>query len=116
VRRQGTIPRHRKPPLCRSPLEVDPKPKRTREGADYRDVYPLGLVPALRLDDGSLLTENDAYLFTVLNWTVPTAVDLTPWPAIKAFHERLKTRASVAKALHEELALYKAELARQRAA
>jgi glutathione S-transferase len=29
----------------------------TESGASYTDVAPLGLVPALRLDDGSLLTE-----------------------------------------------------------
>jgi len=184
-------------------IEVDPKTKRTADGADYRQIYPLGLVPLLRLDDGSLLSENaailqyiaarypqaklapiddvgrahlqqwlcfigtelhkglftplfdqkapagtreytlkkyelrlkylndrqssreflldrfsvaDAYLYTILNWTVPTQVDLTPWPAIKAYHERLRTRPSVAKAFAEEMALYKTELARHQAA
>ena len=43
-------------------IEVDPKTKRTLDGANYLDIYPLGLVPALRLDDGSLLTENAAVL------------------------------------------------------
>ena len=167
------------------------------------EIYPLGLVPLLRLDDGSLLSENaailqhiagrypdaglaprddigrahlqqwlcfigtelhkalfvplfdqkapdgtrpyalskaesrlkylndyltsreflldrftvaDAYLCTVLNWTVPTHVDLTPWPAIKSYHERLQKRPSVARAFQEEYALYKAELARHQAA
>ena len=58
----------------------------------------------------------DAYLYTVLNWTLPTQVDLTPWPAIKAYHERLQKRPSVAMAFQEEFALYKAELARHHAA
>ena len=184
-------------------IEVDPKTKRTPDGANYLDVYPLGLVPLLRLDDGSLLSENaailqyiasrypqsdlapngdlerahlqqwlcfigtelhkglfiplfdqkapegtrahtlkryesrlkylndhltgreflldrftvaDAYLFTILNWTVPTRVDLTSWPAIKSYHERLQTRPSIARAFREEYALYKAELARHQAA
>jgi glutathione S-transferase len=184
-------------------IEVDPKTKRTLEGADYLKIYPLGLVPLLRLDDGSLLAENaailqyiagrfpqarlvpdddverarlqqwlcfigtelhkalfiplfdqkapegtrphtlnkaesrlrylndhlrdrefllgrftvaDAYLGTVLNWTVPTRIDLAPWPAIKSYHERLGRRPSVAKAVGEEFALYQAELARHRAA
>jgi glutathione S-transferase len=43
-------------------IEVDPKTKQTLDGENYIDVYPLGLVPALRLDDGSLLTENAAVL------------------------------------------------------
>ena len=43
-------------------IEVDPKTKRTLDGADYLKVYPLGLVPLIRLDDGSLLSENAAIL------------------------------------------------------
>jgi glutathione S-transferase len=184
-------------------IEVDPKTKRTLADKDYLQIYPLGLVPLIRLDDGSLLSENaailqyiaarypgaelaprddverarlqqwlcfigtelhkgvfiplfdqkapdgtrshtlkksesrlkylnhhlggrdylldrctvaDAYLYTILNWTVPTRVDLTPWPAIKAYHERLQKRPSIAKALQEESALYQAELARHQAA
>ena len=184
-------------------IEVDPKTKRTLDGADYRQIYPLGLVPLLRLDDGSLLSENaailqyiasrfpeaklapadeagrarlqqwlcfigtelhkaffiplfdqkapegtrahtlnkyesrlrylndhltgreylldqfsvaDAYLYTVLNWTTPTRVDLAPWPAIKCYYESLQTRPSIASAFIEEMNLYKAELARHKAA
>jgi len=184
-------------------IEVDPKTKRTLSDKDYLQIYPLGLVPLVRLDDGSLLSENaailqyiadrypqaelapcddierarlqqwlcfigtelhkglfiplfdqkapdgtrahtlkkyesrlnyldnhltgreflldrfnvaDAYLYTILNWTAPTRVDLTPWPAIKAYHERLQKRPSVAKAFQEEFALYRAELARHQAA
>jgi len=184
-------------------IEVVPKTKRTLDGADYRQIYPLGLVPLLRLDDGSLLSENaailqyiasrfpeaklapadeagrahlqqwlcfigtelhkgffiplfdqkapegtrahtlnryesrlrylndhltgreylldqfsvaDAYLYTVLNWTTPTRVDLAPWPAIKCYYESLQTRPSIASAFIEEMNLYKAELARHKAA
>ncbi len=43
-------------------IEVDPKTKQTLDGKNYLEIYPLGLVPALRLDDGSLLTENAAVL------------------------------------------------------
>jgi glutathione S-transferase len=184
-------------------IEVDPKTKHTLDGIDYRKIYPLGLVPLLRLDDGSLLSENaailqylagrypaaklappdeagrarlqqwlcfigtelhkgffiplfdqkapdgtrahtlekyesrlqylndhlagreyllerfsvaDAYLYTVLNWTAPTHVDLTTRPAIKHYYEALQTRPSIAKAFLEEMGLYKAELARHKAA
>jgi glutathione S-transferase len=184
-------------------IEVDSKTKQTADGANYFDIYPLGLVPLLRLDDGSLLSENaailqyiaaryphsqlapkdeierahlqqwlcfigtelhkaffiplfdqtapegtrqhtlkkyesrfsylnhhlsgreylldrftvaDAYLYTILNWTVPLNVDLARWPAIKTYREFLQTRPSIAKAFVEEMALYKAELARRKAA
>lgn len=43
-------------------VQVDGKTKRTADGRDFRTVNPLGLVPALALDDGSVLTENAAVL------------------------------------------------------
>ena len=59
----------------------------------------------------------DAYLVTVINWTMATPpVELAKWPAVKAYYERLRARPSVAMAVAEEFELYKAELARQKAA
>jgi glutathione S-transferase len=44
-------------------LEVDPKTKVVQnDRSDFRAVNPLGLVPALRTDDGVVLTENAAIL------------------------------------------------------
>ncbi|MGO8918649.1 MAG: glutathione binding-like protein [Stellaceae bacterium] len=43
-------------------IEVDPKTKRTLEGADFLAVNPLGLVPVIRTDDGEVLSENAAVL------------------------------------------------------
>lgn len=43
-------------------IEVDTSTKRTSDGKDFRAIHPLGLVPALVLDDGQLLTENAAVL------------------------------------------------------
>ena len=185
-------------------IEVDPKTKRImHDGSDYREIYPLGMVPAIRMDDGALLTENaailqyvaerfpdanlapksgierarlqqwlcfigtelhkglfiplfdknapegtaantlvkgesrldylndyltgreflldqftvaDAYLYTVLNWSTATPVKFDPYPAIQTYYTRLQKRPSIAKAFREELALYKAELARHKAA
>ena len=58
----------------------------------------------------------DAYLFTVLNWTGATPLQLDAYPAIQAYMARLQQRPSIAKALGEELAMYKAETAKQKAA
>ncbi|WNG41043.1 glutathione S-transferase [Archangium violaceum] len=183
-------------------IEVDPKTKLTRDGKDFREIHPLGLVPTLRTDEGDILTENaailqyvadfypkaklaptdrmerarlhewlcfigtelhkalftplldpkapegakayalekgasrlshldkhltgreflldrfsvaDAYLFTVLNWSVVTPVDLKKWPAISAYVARLRDRPSVAKAFAEERVLYTEEQARHKA-
>lgn len=41
---------------------VDAKTKQTLDGVDYWQVNPMGQVPALRTDDGLLLTENAAVL------------------------------------------------------
>jgi len=40
--------------------QVDLGSKRTKSGADYKAVNPKGSVPALRLDDGQILTEGPA--------------------------------------------------------
>jgi glutathione S-transferase len=62
-------------------------------------------------------TVADAYLVTVINWTMATPpVELAKWPAVKAYYERLRSRPSIAKALAEEFELYKAEVARHKAA
>jgi glutathione S-transferase len=186
-------------------IEVDPKTKLVqKDGSDFREVNPLGLVPTLRTDDGLVLTENaailqyvadrfpdagiaagpgidrsrlhqwlcfigtelhkglfvpmldktapqevkaytlgknlsrldylenylkgreflldhfsvaDAYLVTVINWTMATPpIELAKWPSVKAYHERLRARPSIAKAIAEEFEFYKAELARHKAA
>lgn len=51
---------------------------------------------------GSQFTVADAYLFTVLNWTKHLQLDLTPWPSLLGFMERMQTRPAVATALKEE--------------
>jgi glutathione S-transferase len=182
-------------------IEVDSRTKLTRDGDDFRKVHPLGLVPALRTDDGAVVTENaavlqyvvrrfpeaklgpteglayarlqqwlcfigtelhkgifaplldrqasevvktytleksrsplaylsdhltnreylldqfsvaDAYLVTVLNWTLAVPIALEDWPALAACVRRLRSRPSVAKALQEEHQLFAAEQARHR--
>ena len=170
--------------------KVDLATKKTDDGADYLALNPKGYVPALRLDDGQLLTEvaaivqyladrvperhlappagtiercrlqewlsyisgelhkgfgplfnpkapeewklivkdnlarrialvakrlegrdylmgaaftvADAYLFNVLNWAPLLKVDLTPWPVLKAFSERVAARPAVKAAMLAE--------------
>jgi glutathione S-transferase len=43
-------------------VRVDTKALKTESGDDYRVVHPLGLVPALALDEGGVLSENAAIL------------------------------------------------------
>ncbi len=62
-------------------------------------------------------TVADAYLVTVINWTMATPpIELAKWPTVKAYYERLRARPSIAKAIAEEFELYKAEIARHKAA
>ncbi|WP_118184897.1 glutathione binding-like protein [Paraburkholderia phosphatilytica] len=56
----------------------------------------------------------DAYLTVVLNWARYVGIDLARWPAVAAYYERITARPAVARALREELALYRAEQAQQR--
>jgi glutathione S-transferase len=58
-------------------------------------------------------TVADAYLVTVLNWAQHSGVDLAQWPVVDAYYSRIAQRPNVAKALAEEIALYREELARQ---
>ncbi|MES2072777.1 MAG: glutathione binding-like protein [Pseudomonadota bacterium] len=180
--------------------QVDTKLKQLLDGSDFYAINPLGQVPVLRTEDGTLLSENtailpyvadhypeaklapadptqrarmqqwlgfistelhkavfvplldprapedvktyardktalrlgvlqnhlakhefllehfsvaDAYLVTVLNWAMYSGIDLAQWPQVKDYYQRLSQRPSVARALTEEMALYKEELARR---
>jgi glutathione S-transferase len=170
--------------------KVDLQSKRTQTGADYAHINPKGYVPALQLEDGSIMTEAgvcvqyvadlapqselapvagtmaryrlmewinftateihktfgplfdksvseelrqrqigligkhfahleehlgehefltgakftsaDAYLFTVLNWTHVVKMDLSPWPSLKNYTQRIADRPTVRAAMKAE--------------
>ncbi len=58
----------------------------------------------------------DAYLVTVLGWSLVTPIELGKWAALSAYLERLSRRPSVLRARAEEGKLYAEERARHRAA
>jgi glutathione S-transferase len=51
---------------------------------------------------GETFSVADAYLFTVLTWTGLVGVDLSPWPSLGAYQERVGARPSVQAALEAE--------------
>ncbi len=50
-------------------VKVDLAAKRTESGEDYKEINPKGGVPALGLEDGSVLTENAAILQYIADQT-----------------------------------------------
>jgi glutathione S-transferase len=51
---------------------------------------------------GDTFTVADAYLFTALSWCKFLQIDLTPWPAVTAFMERVASRPAVQAAMQAE--------------
>lgn len=51
---------------------------------------------------GPAFTVADAYLFTVTNWAALIKLDLSPWPRVQAFQQRVAARPSVQQALQAE--------------
>jgi glutathione S-transferase len=79
---------------------------------NYLDKYLEGR--AFVLDDFSVA---DAYLTTVLNWTVATPqIELREWAAVGEYLGRMRQRPSISRAIKEEFALYRAEQERHKSA
>ncbi|MDD5181044.1 MAG: glutathione transferase GstA [Gallionellaceae bacterium] len=51
---------------------------------------------------GEVFTVADAYLFTVLSWARHVKLDLSPWPALPGYLDRVASRPAVHAALVEE--------------
>jgi glutathione S-transferase len=57
---------------------------------------------------GEHFTVADAYAFVLLGWTKPMQMDLSRWPNLAAFHQRVGARPKVQEALQAEGLLRKA--------
>jgi len=51
---------------------------------------------------GDQFTVADAYCFTILNWSQFVDIDLSPWPVLIAYVERVKARPKVQEAMQAE--------------
>jgi glutathione S-transferase len=51
---------------------------------------------------GSAFTIADAYLFTILTWTDHVGLDLSKWPVLKAYRDRVGARPAVKAAQEAE--------------
>ena len=51
---------------------------------------------------GETFTVADGYLFNITHWAKPTAVDLTPYPQLLAWRERVAARSAVQAAMKAE--------------
>jgi glutathione S-transferase len=51
---------------------------------------------------GAQFTVADAYLFTVLGWAGFVQFDLSPWPVLNAYVQRVGSRTAVQQAMREE--------------
>ncbi|MEC5320538.1 glutathione transferase GstA [Brenneria populi subsp. brevivirga] len=65
--------------------KVDLKTKKTERGTDYLSINPKGLVPALQLDDGSVLTEGVAIALYVAD-KVPHCNLIAPTGSMARYH------------------------------
>jgi glutathione S-transferase len=51
---------------------------------------------------GKRFTVADAYLFTILNWTKSTGIELAKWPVLAGYHARVAARPKVQEAMIAE--------------
>jgi glutathione S-transferase len=66
-------------------VKVDRRTKRTADGLDFNEVNPKGYVPALRLDNGEVLTENAAVLQYIADRN-PAAKLAPPAGTLERYH------------------------------
>ena len=80
-------------------VAVELSSKRTKSGADYLKVNPKGYVPALELDDGTILTEVPAILEYLAERTTPAR--LAPEPRTPAHYRLIEWLAFISSEVHK---------------
>lgn len=90
-----------------SPLFNPALPDSERAAVKERIGQKLDFIETLLSDGRSYLVGDrfsvaDAYLFTVVNWTGHTGIDLERWPHLAAFQQRIAARDTVQAALKAE--------------
>jgi glutathione S-transferase len=89
-----------------SPLFQPTTPEETKQAARTRIASRLDYI-ADRLNGKDYLMGNqfsvaDAYLFTVLGWTAHVKFDLSPWPVLQSYQQRVAARPTVRAAMVAE--------------
>jgi glutathione S-transferase len=86
-----------------SPLFRPTTPEATRETQlEARFGFVNDALTGKSFLTGEQFTVADAYLYTVLRWTAPMKIDLSPWPQLTAFMTRVAARPAVQTALKAE--------------
>lgn len=89
-----------------APLWKPDSPEQTKEAAKAtlakRFAYLDAQLAGRAYLTGDRFTIADAYLFTVVNWTNFHAIDLSPYPNLKAYLGRVASRPKVQQALRAE--------------
>jgi glutathione S-transferase len=87
-----------------NPTAHDAHKQAAKELIAKRFTYLQGVIPKQFLM-GENFTVADCYLFTVLSWTNHVGIDLSAYPAIKSYMDRVAARPAVGAALQAEGAL-----------
>ena len=78
---------------------LDRKTRRTSDGLDYKEVNSKGYVPALRLDDGQVLTENVAVLLYIAD--INPAAKLAPAAGTLERYRLIEWLAFISSEIHK---------------
>ncbi|MAF50385.1 MAG: glutathione transferase GstA [Rhodospirillales bacterium] len=88
-------------PLFSADLPADVLDAARRRLFERFDYLANHLVDNMFLMDNTF-TVADAYCFTILNWAQFVDVEMSPWPALESYVERVKARPKVQEAMRAE--------------